>query len=183
MRARLDSGRTPEWRATIIVRGIDVETLSPLEAADRAVVSIGREPGALTRAWRWLFGRRGGAGDAAETEQVRRVVLGFTPPAHRGLIASLSGGELLAVLGTYLGAQRAWFAEVQRRAEEEARAASDARPAGPAAAPTARAASSASPRGSRAYQTPYQPLIPGRLPAWLKALNDDGRASGVEGGA
>jgi hypothetical protein len=119
MTVRLDATNAPGWDLVLTVRGVDVPTLSPLEAADRAVVNLApRRPGALVRLWRWAVGEpRRPFADDFETRQLRHTVAAFVPVTHRELLGACSGGELMLALQTYLGAQEAWFAEVRARAQ------------------------------------------------------------------
>lgn len=128
---RLDATNAPGWDLVLTVRGVDVPTLSPLEAADRAVVNLApRRPGALVRLWRWAVGEpRRPFADDFETMQLRHTVAAFVPPTHHAVLRACSGGELMLALQNYLGAQEAWFADVRERAQTLATRPAAERPA------------------------------------------------------
>lgn len=167
---RLDSNATPVWEVAVTIRGASVPTLSPLDAQDRSVANFGaRKPGVAVRLWRWIAGEpRRVVSDAHETEELRRTVLAFVPREYAALVLEISGGELLAVLGNYIGAQNAWFDEIQRRARAEAeRTFVRMRPETAAAAPTDD--STRAGRDGVIHRVPPMPLVPGEpLPAWLQ---------------
>lgn len=185
---KLDTSETPRWDLTLVVRGVDVPTLSPLTAADRSIVNLGeRRPGAAVRLWRWLFGEpRRTVDDDHETRELRRTVAAFTPPEHRRLLAAMGGGELMAVLGNYVGAQAAWYAQVEREARESAELAWEAyraereqamaRAAGAVGAGGGVGVGAGGVGGGRRVKTPPMKLVPGGpLPAMAAGLVDDFR--------
>lgn len=163
---KINTANTPVWDLTLTIRGRDVPTLSPLDAADRSVVNLGpRKAGAIVRLWRYLVGEpRRAVEDAHETRELRRTLQAAIAPEHADLVAELSGGEIMAALSSYLGAQSAWAAEIQRRAYDElseaiGRSAKQPAPVSTPPTPT--------PTGSVHHHVPPTPLVPGALPAWL----------------
>lgn len=129
--AEYDLDRLPEWDFALTVRGVRVPTLAPTRvpeatlhrtptAAERRAA---RRPGAIVRLWRWLAGQPAPIDETradAETEHTRALVRLFTPDIyHRPVIDQLNGGELMAALAAYMGAQAAWVAEIRRAAEEQ----------------------------------------------------------------
>lgn len=189
----LDTSDIPGWDLALVIRGVEVRTKSPMEAADRSVVNLGAgEPGAVVRLWRWAFGApRRRVADDHETRELRRTVAAFTPGAHHRLLETLSGGELLAVLGNYVGAQSAWYARIERSAREEAervwglvkdRAGAQAGPGAPT--PTAVGPGVGSGVGLGRAAVPPMKLVPGQpLPAMAAGLVDDFRGGRGEGNA
>lgn len=171
---KIDTTKTPAWDLTLTIRGVDVPTLSPLTAADRSIVNLGeRRRGVAVRLWRWLFGEpRRVVADDHETAQLRHTVAAFTAPEFRRLLGSLTGGELLAVLGAYVGAQQAWYAQIERAARAQAEAIWAARTGGGAAGGDNEPEPVAP--GVKRYRVPPTPLVPGQLPDWAREMFDGG---------
>jgi len=168
---RLDADAVDGWDCTLVVRGVEVPMLSPLDADEKSVVRREPRPGVVVRLWRWLFGEGACVADDAETEHVRGVVFAVTPPAFHGLVRELTGGELIRVLSAYLGAQDAWAEACKRRAYElmrEELATRNGSVAHESAAPVETPLDA----GHKEIRFPTTRLVPGRpLPDWMKLAN------------
>jgi len=121
MKISTDRAHLPPWTLTLSVRGIDVPTLHPYDCADATITMVmpdkRRWPGLFVWAWRIVFGapRRPEQPPAdIEKQATLRVCRALLAPNHHALLDSLSDGELLTIVQTYIGCQQVWADEVKR---------------------------------------------------------------------
>jgi hypothetical protein len=113
MRLKADT----RWDVTIEVGGMFIPTLSPTMVGEADALRTQTTPGALVRAWQWLFGAKA---PSHETEQVRSLCRMFVAPMFHELLERLNGGELVALYSAYMGASAAWAGRMRAEAEEAA---------------------------------------------------------------
>lgn len=112
--ARIDPNQSQApWDHTVIIRGVEVPLLSPVECdADecdhlpRGLIHLHRRVCASVR--NWLFGER-------ETDTLRRGIAMLLPEEMRHLVRDLTGGELLRLSAIYHGLQSEWLSSTVRR--------------------------------------------------------------------
>lgn len=110
----------PKWAHSIVLRGVEVPLLSPMEAqADNAMQGPSGLRHAPARLWRrlelWWSG-------TTAVEWVRGELAPLVPPEHRPIISTLSGGELLRLRETYHALQQEFYAAMREGVIEAARA-------------------------------------------------------------
>lgn len=113
MRLKADT----RWDVTIEVGGMFIPTLCPTMVGEADALRTQTTPGALVRAWQWLFGAKA---PSHETEQVRSLCRMFVAPMFHELLERLNGGELVALYSAYMGASAAWAGRIKAEAEEAA---------------------------------------------------------------
>lgn len=113
IRAKIDlDAINPDWALTLMVRGREVVTLSPLHSGPASTPLL--RSGLVGIIARALSGLSEAVFGASPLTRLRHAAAQCVHPNDRALIRSLSAGEVLRLIDAYEAAQQAW----QRRIAE-----------------------------------------------------------------
>lgn len=113
IRAKIDlDAVNPDWSLTLIIRGREVVTLSPLTSGPASTPLL--RSGLVGIIARALSGLSEAVFGASPLTRLRHAAAQCVHPVDRALIRSLSAGEVLRLIDAYESAQQVW----QRRIAE-----------------------------------------------------------------